>query len=180
VLPSPRIPPLPESEWGEDARTLLDGRAINIFTTLVRHPGLYRRWLPFAGKLLAGGRIPARERELLILRTAWNTQAEYEWGHHVELGREAGLTDAEIKQVREGADAEGWSDFDETLIRAADELHREAAIGDETWMRLAERYDERQLIELCMLVGHYHLVAFTLNSLGVQPEPGTPGLDQPE
>ena len=42
--------------------------------------------------------------------------------------------------------------------------------------RLAARYDERQLIELPMLVGHYHLVAFTLNSLGVQLEPGLEGL----
>jgi alkylhydroperoxidase family enzyme len=179
-MPSaPRIPPLPESEWDEDVRTLLGGRAINVFTTLVRHPGLYRRWLPFAGKLLVNGRIPARERELLILRTAWNCQAEYEWGHHVELGRAAGLSDAEIKRARLGAEADGWSDFDATLMRAADELHREAGIGDQTWARLAARYDERQLIELCMLVGQYHLVAFTLNSLGVQPEPGTPGLEQP-
>jgi alkylhydroperoxidase family enzyme len=180
VPPAPRIPPLPESQWDEDARTLLDGRAVNIFTTLVRHPGLYRRWLPFAGKLLMGGQIPARERELLILRTAWNTQAEYEWGHHVELGREAGLGDEEIKRVREGAGADGWGEFDAILLSAADELHQDAAIGDSTWARLAERYDERALIELCMLVGHYHLVAFTLNSLRVQPEPGTPGLDQPE
>jgi alkylhydroperoxidase family enzyme len=180
MAPSPRIPPLPESEWDEEVRTLLDGRAANIFATLVRHPGLHRKWLPFAGKLLAGGRIPARERELLILRTAWNCDAEYEWGHHVELGRAAGLADAEIKRVKEGPGAGGWSDFDETLIRAADELHGEAVISDPTWAQLAERYDERQLIELCMLVGNYHLVAFTLNSLGVQPEPGTPGLDQPE
>jgi hypothetical protein len=36
-------------------------------------------------------------------------------------------------------------------------------------------YDDKQLIEVPMVVGHYHLVGFTLNSLGVQLEPGLAG-----
>lgn len=176
---APRIPPLPESEWDDDVRSLLDGRAINIFTTLVRHPGLYRRWLPFAGKLLMRGRLEARERELVILRTAWNCQAEYEWGQHVLIAREAGLSDDEIRRLREDVGAGGWSEAEAGLLRAADELHRDAAISDETWSRLSARYDEPQLIELCMLIGHYHMVAFTLNGLRVQREDGVPGLEQP-
>jgi hypothetical protein len=55
-------------------------------------------------------------------------------------------------------------------------LHADACIGDETWAALAARYDEKQLIEVPMLVGHYHMVAFTLNALGVQLEPGLDGL----
>ena len=73
-------------------------------------------------------------------------------------------------------DAPGWAPFDRTLLTAADELADDACITDETWAALAERYDERQLIEVPMLVGQYHMVAFTLNSLGVQREPGVPGL----
>jgi 4-carboxymuconolactone decarboxylase len=177
---SPRIPPLPDSE--RDARTnallagvAVSGPATNIFTTLVRHPGLFRRWLPFGGKLLAG-RLPARDRELLILRTGWLCGAEYEWGQHVPLGRQAGLTDAEIAAIQAGPDDPTWSDDgDAALLTAADELHRDACITDGTWAKLAARYDERQLIEIPMVVGHYHLVGFTLNSLGVQLEPGVPG-----
>jgi alkylhydroperoxidase family enzyme len=175
----PRIPPLPESEWDEDVRTLLDGRAINIFTTLVRHPGLYRRWLPFAGKLLIRGRLGARERELLILRTAVHCHAEYEWGQHVLIARQVGLSDEEIGRVREGPAAEGWSADDAVLLTAADELHNRAEIGEETWRALSARYGDQELIELCMLVGHYHMVAFTLNSLRVQREEGVPGLGEP-
>ena len=175
----PRIPPLPDA--ARDARTnaLLDevavsGPATNIFTTLVRHPGLFRRWLPFGGKLLAG-RLPARERELLILRTGWLCGAEYEWGQHVPLGRQAGLTDAEIAGIQVGPEHPAWSDDDAAVLAAADELHHDACITDGTWAALATSYDESQLIEIPMLVGHYHLVAFTLNSLGVQLEPGVPG-----
>src|SRR3546814_11705462 len=75
-------------------------------------------------------------------------------------------------------EAEGWSREDASLLRAADELHADSRIGDATWAALAERYDEAQLIELCMVVGQYHLVAFTLNSLGVQAEPGLPEMPE--
>jgi alkylhydroperoxidase family enzyme len=179
---SPRIPPLPPDEQDDQTRELLSTfispkvGASNIFTTLVRHPGLFRKWMPLGGKLLAG-KLPARDRELLILRTGFRCRSEYEWGQHSVMARAEGLTVDEIARVQEGPDAEGWSDRDATLLRAADELHDDACITDATWAALAVLYDERQLIELPMLVGQYHLVAFTLNSLGVQREPGVPGFD---
>ena len=173
---APRIPPLPRE--GRDPRTeeLLeplrrpDGTELNIFATLAHHPKLLKRWSAFGGVLLYGGSLPARERELLILRAGYLCRAHYEWGQHVAIGRAAGLADAEIARVPAGPDAEGWSGEDTALLRAADELHRDSRIGDATWAALAERWDEPQLIEICMVVGQYHLVAFTLNSLGVEPE----------
>jgi len=177
----PRIPPLPAAARDDHARELLataragTGPDAKIFTTLVRHPGLFRTWLPFGGKLL-NGRLPARDRELLILRTAWNCRADYEWGQHVRIGRDAGLTTDEIDRVPSGPGARGWDRADATLLRAADELHLSSRVVDPTWAELASRYDERQLIEVCMVVGHYHLVAFTLNSLGVELDEGLEGL----
>jgi alkylhydroperoxidase family enzyme len=183
VPTSPRIAPLPDAQRDPVTNELLSsviagpaGTAANIFTTLVRHPGLFRRWAPFGGKLLAG-KLPARDRELLILRTAWRCRAEYEWGHHVDLAASSGLTSEEIARVKAGPDDVGWIADDADLLRAADELHDDSCIGESTWRRLAARYDERQMIEIPMLVGHYHLVAFTLNSLGVQREPGVSGFD---
>jgi 4-carboxymuconolactone decarboxylase len=176
---APRIAPLPKTEQSTSAQALLEGVSVvgseaNIFTTLIRAEGLTRRWLPFGGKLL-NGKLPARDRELLILRTGWNCQADYEWAQHVVIGRDAGLTPEEIGRVPQGPDAP-WSPFDATLLRAADELHATWCIADPTWAALAERYDVQQLIELPMLVGAYHMVAMTLNSLGVQLDPGLTGL----
>lgn len=181
-LTAPRIPPLAPEDQDDQTRELVaqalvpGAEANNIFTTLVRHPGLFRRWLPFGGKLLAG-RLPGRDRELLILRTSWWCGAEYEWGHHARLALASGVTEDELERVKAGPDHTDWTPFDAALLRAADELHRDSHIGDGTWAALAARYDERQLIEVPMLVGQYHLVAFALNSLGVQLEPGVAGFD---
>ena len=90
------------------------------------------------------------------------------------IGRAAGLTDEEILRVPDGPGGD-WGDFDATLLQAADELHHDFGLTDGTWAALAAVYDTQQLIELPMLVGHYHMVAMTLNALGVQLDPGLNG-----
>ncbi|MFF4551089.1 carboxymuconolactone decarboxylase family protein [Streptomyces sp. NPDC001435] len=175
----PRLTPLPEELWDVRVRGLLasaardeGGHVPNIFTTLVRHPDLYERFLPFGGYLLRGGRLAGRTRELLILRTAYNTRAAYEWGRHVPLARAAGVTEAEIARVPLGSEAGGWAGPDRLLLRAADELHRNARLSADTWEALAADHDEAELIEVTMLVGQYHMVAFFLNSAGTRLDPG--------
>jgi len=178
---TPRIRPLPRTAWTDEVRTLLErvpgglDAPFNIFTAFAHHSALMRRWLPF-GTALLSGELPARDREILILRTAWNCRAAYEWGHHATIGRAAGLTDEEIARVPRGPTDASWSTFDAALLRAADELHAGAVLSEASWTALAARYQERQLIEVPMVVGQYHMVAVLVNSLGVEPDPGSPPL----
>lgn len=120
--------------------------------------------------------IPLRDKELLILRTAWLSRGDYIWGRHAVMGRNAGLTDAEIARVTEGPDAAGWDAFDATLLRAADDLHRSRFIAEATWTALGERYTEPQLREVVLIVGNYTQLAMFQNTLGVQLPPDVPGL----
>ncbi len=142
----------------------------NVFTTLARHRRLFRKWLVFAGGLMPGGELPRAETELLILRVAHLCACDYEWQHHAELGKKAGLTAVEIEDVRRGAEATRWSPRRAALLRAADELHADRRIGDATWAALEEHLDHVEIIEVCLLVGHYEMLAMTLNSLGVEPD----------
>lgn len=179
---TPRIPPTTAADRDERTEELLasmmrrpDGTDMNIFATLAHHPKLLKRWAAFGGTLLFGGSLPPRDRELLILRTAWLCNAEYEWGQHVGIGKSVGVSDDEIERVYRAPDSDEWSATDRALLDAVDELHENAVIGDTTWNTLAATYDHQQLIEICMVIGQYHMVAFTLNSLGIETEPGVPG-----
>jgi 4-carboxymuconolactone decarboxylase len=180
-LPSRRLTPLAAEDQEEEHRKLLaftstpGVHAVHLFATLARHPGLLRQWMPFAAKL-HGGKLSARHRELVVLRTGWRCGADYEWGHHVLASADAGLTPAELERIRSSSYA-GWEPLEAALLRCADELHDTSSVSDDTWQVLATNYDERQLIELIMLVGHYHLVCFAANALGIQREPEVPGFD---
>lgn len=171
-----RIPLVPLEGNPDDVQRLIDnGRnatrgAVNVFLAMANHPGLMRHYMPFAGKLLNGGKLPARERELLILRSAHRTDSEYEWVQHVRIGKAAGLTDAEIVAVQAGPDDESWSEADALILRACDEAMTAYRLSDETWAALAERFDHQQLIELLLLPGKYAALAAFINTVGVPVE----------
>ncbi len=151
------------------------GEPLNIFRTLANHPKLLKRWLVFANHVLFKSSLAPRERELVILRIGWLCQAGYEWGQHVIIGREAGLSDEEIRRITRGPDAPGWSQLDKLLLRATDELHSDAFVSDATWRALTQHLNTEQMMDLVFAVGQYNLVSMALNTLGVQLEAGSPG-----
>jgi alkylhydroperoxidase family enzyme len=154
-----------------------DDPVANFLGTMLRHPKLFRKWAPFGGALLLKGQIPLRDRELVCLRVAWLCQAKMEWGEHVKIAHGVGLTAEDVDRVTEGADADGWGDFDRVVVRAVDELHNTGTLSDAVWAALADRYDEQQLIEFPVLVGNYTTTAYVQNSLKVSLDPGTGGLE---
>ena len=90
---------------------------------------------------------------------------------HALLARRAHLTAAEIGAAADPG-SPGLRPRQRLLVQAVDELHNGEAITEGTWAGLAAELDERQLIELCFLVGHYEMLAMVVNSLGVEPEQG--------
>jgi alkylhydroperoxidase family enzyme len=142
----------------------------NLFTTLGRHGPLFRGWLMFAGRLMPRGKLPRRETELVILRVAHLRGSTYEWEHHVKLGRRAGVGQADLERVQEGPAAAGWPEREAAILTAADELVADGDLGDVTWERLRGHLDDRELIELVMLVGHYEMIATTIATLRIQPD----------
>jgi 4-carboxymuconolactone decarboxylase len=158
--PNPRHP-LPNRDPGRP-------KGLNVLGTLAHHPELTRAYHVFNGHVLFASTLSPRERELLVLRVAAVRQAEYEWAQHVVQGRDAGLTDDDIARVAEGPDAPGWSALDAAMLRAVDELIRDANLSDATWSVLSGELDVQQLMDLVFTVGAYDLLAMAFRSFGVQ------------
>ena len=174
-LPSVRIPPAVRPPLASLV-AMLAGRVAHtephrIFTTLAQHRQLFRRWLPLGDMLLLRGDLPRSDAELLVLRTAWNCGCWYEWVQHAGLATSHGLTKAHVDAIPDWRSTEIWSPRQHHLLEAVDELHRDGVITDATWAVLAADLRDTELIELCFVVGHYEMLAMTLNSLGVRPEP---------
>ncbi|HEY8384793.1 MAG TPA: carboxymuconolactone decarboxylase family protein [Porticoccaceae bacterium] len=189
-----RIRPVFPDEWGEaeyDALSAFpsardftlanwqgdDARGTHGTGALLPHPALAKAFLTFNNHVATGSTLSKRIRELLILRIGWLRCSEYEFMQHVVLGRRAGLSDEEIDRITRGPDAQGWDPVDAALLRATDELCRDAFIQDDTWAVLAEHFTEQQLLDLITAVGCYEVAAMIFKTLKLPMECGVPRMD---
>ena len=180
-----RIQPLPFDEWDLDAISVVaPGRQLgpsNVLGLFANHPALAKAFLRYNAYLLGrDSTIPPHIRELAILRVAWRRRCRYEWAQHVRIARRAGVTDAEIAMVRAGADARaGAGDGDAPgheitalIIAAVDELDANSGLSDGTYQALADKFDDRQLMDLVFTIGTYGLLAMAFNAFGLDLDPG--------
>lgn len=173
----PRVSPVQVEDWSDAQREALGkaqlgGRVLNIFKTLANHPALAKRWMVFANHIMGKSTLTVRDREIVILRIGWLCKSGYEWGQHVVIGKECGMSDEEMELIKQGADADYWSESEALLIRATDELHADAFISDATWEALDRHYSTEQLMDIVFTAGQYNLVSMALNTLGVQLDEG--------
>jgi 4-carboxymuconolactone decarboxylase len=177
-LTTPRIEPVSDADATPEQMTLMAGRRgngviLNVYRTLVNAPQAAEAFLKWGRYILSERNdLPARQREIVILRTGFLCRSGYEWTQHVRVGKAAGLTDEEIERIKQGAVAEGWDSADSALIQAADELHKDFFICDKTWSKLGNHFTRKQQMDLVFTVGQYTQVSMILNSFGVQLDPG--------
>lgn len=143
----------------------------NAVATYAAYPELAKAMLPYSEFLFSQSTLPARDRELLWLRTAWLARSDYMWAQRAPAARKAGLVDVEIQRIALGPDAAGWKPFEATLLRAVDELHVDSFIGDATWAKLAAQYDLNQLTDLIYGVGEITMHSDFANTLRIEIEP---------
>lgn len=142
---------------------------LNVFGTVANDRGLFYRWLAFASRLMPFGRLPRADTERVILRVGWRTGSWYEWAQHVRIGKDAGLSTDEIDDLQLD-NAPGWTPRTRALMQATDALIRHHYLDDALWAQLREHLNDKHTLEFCMLVGHYVMLAMTLNTLGVVVE----------
>ena len=141
-----------------------------IFTTLGRHPRLFRAWLLYAAHLMPFGTLPRHDAELVILRVAWQCGAAYEWWQHVPLALHAGLRPDQVAAVAHVVRPADLCERQQVLLAFTDELLAQRALSDVTWQAAAQQLTEREMIELCLLIGHYQGLATAIGGLGIQLE----------
>lgn len=157
---APLQPPTPRSADRQQPKGL------NVLGTFAHHPDLTRAFLTFNAHLLNASTLTARHRELVVLRVAAVRDSRYEWAQHALIAADVGVTEAEVARVAAGPDAAGWTPLEAALLRAVDELVRDATLADATWAVLAEGLDERQLLDLVFTVGAYDVLAMALRTFG--------------
>lgn len=175
---APRVAPVAPDDpaaWTDDVRAGLASfgvepeRATNLLRTLARHPPALHGLGPLAAYLRQRTLAPAVDQLLMGLRAAWLCRSEALWAELAAEARGFGLRDADLRRVAEGPEA-GWGPWDALMLRAMDELYRDAFLSDASWDALATRYNAPQIIDAIFGGAEFILLATLANALGVQPD----------
>jgi len=161
----PASPPFAEAVEKTFERLMPPGvPPLVLFTTLARSERAFSRFM--AAGLLDKGPLALREREIMIDRTCARTGSEYEWGVHIALFAErAGLSRGQVAATASAGVSDVWPARERLILRLADELHDLSTISDGLWGELGLEFSVEQILELILLAGFYHTVAYLTNGL---------------
>uniref|UniRef100_B8HU93 Carboxymuconolactone decarboxylase n=1 Tax=Cyanothece sp. (strain PCC 7425 / ATCC 29141) TaxID=395961 RepID=B8HU93_CYAP4 len=146
---------------------------INIYRMLGHAPQAVIPWTDLI-KALYGSKLNSRYREIAILRQAHRAQAPYELHQHTLIAKANGITEEEICSILTEEKVQSLSPLENLICQAADELECQATLSEETFTRLNEAFDHRELIELLLLISVYCAVARFLNGARIQIEDSDP------
>ena len=168
-----RFPYLDPDDLPPEHRRLLD-RPINLMRELAHSPEGARAFGVMGGFIRRGSKLDPRLREMAILQVGYLARAPYEWSHHVEIGREFGVSDTDIAAI--GPETAGESTSLEPLARAVLQAAREMTDGvqmsDATWEELHAALDRESLTDLVLTIAYYNAVVRILATLQIDVEPG--------
>jgi alkylhydroperoxidase family enzyme len=177
-LTKPRIAAVTDDKLTPDqaevlAPMLKTGRVLNVFRTMAAAPKAAKGFLAWGNYILSRRNdLPAREREIVILRIGYLCKSGYEWTQHKRIALESGLSEDEIARIKVGSSAPGWSAADVALLKASEELHHDHFVTDGTWSALRNHFTEKQCMDTVFTAGQYTQVSMFLNTFGVQLDAG--------
>ena len=168
-----RLPYLDKSDLLPEHQDLL-ARNLNLYRVLAHSPRAARSLNTLARYIRDGSRLDPRLRELAILQVSYLTRSAWGYSHHVRIGREIGLSDADIRAVADETAGRptGLEPIGRTVLRAAREMTTELAISDQTFAELRRGLDNERLTDLVLTIGFYNAVVRILATLQIDVEDG--------
>jgi len=146
------------------------GRPANIFVAMGNNPALTRAYTRFGNVLWPECGLDARTREIVILRCAHLRHSVYEWHQHVRIGRVAGVTDDEIRAVRNWQHGEVFTAPERVLLAYVDSLAETDHPATDIYEALLAHYSPAAVVGITLLAAYYFMTAKFLGALEVAPE----------
>lgn len=168
-----RVPYLDAKDMPAEQRAVLGEKPINIRRALANSPNAARQNSALAMYIRHSSKLDPRLRELAILQVGYSTRCAYEYVHHIEIGREFGVTDDDIRAVADETAGRPTKldPLSKAVLRASREMTTDLGISDETYAVLRTSLDNERIVDLVIAIGFYNSTVRILESLKVDLEP---------
>ena len=147
-----------------------NGQILNLSKVVAHCPWIGRNFFRLGTSILRGEELPARLRELAILRVGELLQAEYEFTHHIPLALQAGVTKEQIDRLSNWTSATEFSGEEQAVLRYAEELTKNIRVSDDTFTELRNLFSEHCIVELTVAIGYYNMICRVLVGLQIELE----------
>ncbi len=177
--PAPRLPVLPESQFNDAQRALMDAIRSGPRGASITPRGPFAVWLhapefgqvaqPVGGFCRYNTALPPRLSEFAILCTARLWKAQYEWFAHAPLAEKGGVKPKTIADLKAGRAPKSAPKDERAIYDFVLELYKTKRVSDRTYKRLNTIIGDKATVELVGLLGYYVMISFTLNVFQMMP-----------
>ena len=167
-----RLPYLDADQLPPEHKELIK-RPINLTRLLVNSPGMARAFHGLGGYIRNKSTLDPRLRELAILQVGWMEKSEYEFTHHVKIGKEFGVTDEDIKGLIAETDGKPsqLEPLARAILRGAREMVRELAMSEATFAEIKKELSDEHMTDLVLTIAFYCAVVRVLATMQIDNEP---------
>ena len=167
-----RLPYFDAEQLPAEHRDLLK-RPINLARLLVNSPGMAKAFFGIGGYIRNKSALDSRLRELAILQVGWMEKSEYEFTHHVKIGKEFGVTDQDIQNLfleTEGK-ASTLDPLAKLVLKGAREMVRDIGMSDSTFAEIKKHLSNEHMTDLVLTIAFYCAVVRVLATMKIDNEP---------
>lgn len=166
----PELAPLVEKIRGARRGTI-----INVYRLLLHAPSLAECWLELINAVRWKTKLSGRLREIAILRVGYLLRVPYIINQHVpRLALPEGLTLEECAALANWAGTAFFDTRERAMLAYVDSMTTDVHVPEAIFAPLRDHFDDRQIVELSVLIGTYNMHARVMASLAIDPEPPQP------
>jgi alkylhydroperoxidase family enzyme len=147
------------------------GNLINVYRLLLHSPPLAASWFEHLNAVRWKTTLSGRLRELVIIRIALINRVDYVIAQHIpKLALADGVSLDECEALRDWSASDLFSPDERAALAYADAMTRDVAVPDDVFAAVRKHFDERQIVELSVLIGTYNMHNRVMLALQIDPE----------
>jgi 4-carboxymuconolactone decarboxylase len=147
------------------------GNLINVYRLLLHSPALAESWFGHSNAVRWKTELDGRLREWVIVRVASLTGVDYIVNQHVPaLTTPEGITEEELAELPRWRMATCFSEPERAALAYTDTMTRDIEVPDTVFNELRRHFNDRQIVELTVLIGSYNMNTRVLKALEIDPQ----------
>ncbi len=115
-----------------------------------------------------GRKLPAKLRELAILRTGIVGDSRFEYSQHLKVARMVGVADDKLAAIKTWALSDRFTPSERAVMQVTDEIVGRNLVEDESFAALKLHLDDAQIMELFYVIGLWRMHGMIVRALHLE------------